>query len=60
MEMSSIILKFIMSYVTDENVRKIIQPYKVQFVASIEADAKKTPQLYDDILVKFLKAILGV
>lgn len=58
--MNEVILKFILKYLTDENIRKVIDPYKEQFVSKLEEAANKTPEIYDDILVKLLKAVLGV
>lgn len=60
MNVNDLILKFVLMYLTDENLRKVINPYKVEFVAKLEAAAKATPEVYDDVLVKILKVVLGV
>lgn len=57
--MNDLILKFILSYLTDENLRKLINPYKQELLAKLEANAKSTPEIYDDVLVKVLRVILG-
>lgn len=58
--MNDLLLKFVLSYLTDKNIHAIVDPYKVQLCAQLEAAAKKSPEIYDDILVKFVKVILGV
>lgn len=58
--MNDLLLKFVLSYLTDENIRKLVQPYKQELFNNIEAAAKASPEKWDDIGVKFLKVILGL
>lgn len=58
--MNDMILKLILSVVTDANLHKLIDPYKVDLCAQLDAAAKKSPEIYDDVLVKILKVVLGV
>lgn len=58
--MQDIILKLILNYLTDENLRKMIEPIKADLMAKLEASAKASPEVYDDVLVRALKVLLGM
>lgn len=58
--MENIILKLILRYLTDENLRKILDPVKADLVGKLEAQAKASPEEYDDVAVRVLKVILGM
>ena len=57
--MNALILQFLKVYLTDENLRKLILPYKAQIVAKLEDAAKESPEVWDDFAVKVLKIILS-
>lgn len=57
MNMNDMILKLIMSFLTDDNLRKMILPVKHDLLAKLEANAAATPEFYDDVLVKVLKIV---
>lgn len=58
--MNDLLLKFIMAYLTDENIRKLVAPIKQDLFNKVEASAKSSPEIWDDIAVRVLKAILGL
>lgn len=58
--MEDVILKLVLRYLTDENLRKMIEPIKADLVGKLEANAKASPDVYDDVAVRILKAILGM
>lgn len=58
--MNDLLLKFILAYLTDDNLRKLINPYKAEIFAKVEASAKASPEIWDDLGVKVLKVVFGV
>lgn len=57
--MSDMLLKFILAFLTDDNLKKLIDPVKKDILAKLEESAAASPEIYDDLLIKILKVVLG-
>lgn len=53
-------LRLLLSLMSDENIRSLINPFKHDLCAALEKQAAESPGVVDDVLVRLLKAFLGV